>query len=145
MMSLLTATKKHLFLSCGVSKSAALITLYTVSYPSLSNSLIILFLYSVASPIVIPATFSPITTLGIISAVIRVNSKNKSSIFSTFLPSEYIFSWSQPFSLLPAILNAEQGGAPSNISNSPFLIPAIFKKSSPVSFFISSGKTGVFG
>ena len=79
------------------------------------------------------------------SAVILVNSKNKSSIFSTFLPSEYIFSWSQPFSLLPAILNAEHGGEPSSISNSPFLILATLKKSSPVSFFISSSNIGVFG
>ena len=98
-----------------------------------------------ASPAVIPFTFSATITFGLISFAILTYSKNKSSIFSTFLPSEYSFSWSQPLSLLPAILNAEQGGEPSSISNSPGLIPAVSRKSKPVKSFISCGNISVSG
>ena len=83
--------------------------------------------------------------LGCISFAILINSKNKSSMFSTCLSSEYFLVLSHPFSLLPAILNAEQGGEPSSISNSPFDILASSKKSLPVNFFISSLITGVSG
>ena len=96
-----------------------------------------------ASPAVIPLTFSATIIFGCISFAILTYSKNKSSIFSTFLPSEYTFSWSQPLSLLPEILNAEHGGEPSNISNSVGIIFAASKKSKPVSDLISCGNIWV--
>ena len=66
------------------------------------------------------------------------------SIFSTILPSEYFLVLPQPsecfepdFPKVPHIEKAEHGGEPSNISSSPFCIPAVSKKFLPVSCFIS--------
>ena len=77
------------------------------------------------------------------SLAIRINSKNKSSTFLTFLSSLYFFSVPQPFSLRPAILNAEHGGDPSKISNSPNFNPVISKKSKPSNLSMSPFRYGV--
>ena len=83
-------------LDCGTPKCDASKILYDTSYPIFSKVFTISFNFNFASPANSPATFSPMITFGFISSATLRYSKNKSSIFSTILPSEYFLVLPQP-------------------------------------------------